>query len=96
MGPAQVGVDPAAVDEAFAVLLCEDEELLDAEFEAIMTANGFRADPPSPSLPVRGLPVRDGDAAQDAPSRGWRPWADAVTVHMQRRQRSPPRAPRIN
>ena len=90
MSPAQVGAGSVAVEEAFAVLVCDDPELLDAEFEAIMTANGFDAEPPAPCLPLQGS-VRWGDGRRSTPrSRAGRPWASAVTVHMHRRQRSPP------
>ena len=90
MSPARVDVGSVAVDDAFAVLLCNDPEFLDAEFEAIMTANGFDAEPPTPSRPVQGSPVRRGRAEPEPRSHGRRPWACAVTAHMHRRQRSPP------
>ena len=55
MIPARVDAGSVAVGEEFAVLLCDDPEFLDAEFEAIMTANGFDAEPPAPVLPLQGI-----------------------------------------
>jgi hypothetical protein len=90
MSPARVDAGSVAVDEAFAVLVCDDPELLDAEFEAIMTANGFDAEPPAPALPLQGSSGwRDGTRRTPRSHVG-RPWASAVTAHMHRRQRSPP------
>jgi|SwirhisoilCB3_FD_contig_31_13226471_length_548_multi_5_in_0_out_0_1 hypothetical protein len=89
MSPARVDADWVAVDEAFAVLVCDDPELLDAEFEAIMTANGFDAEPPAPCLPLQGN-AGDDDRRPTPRNDAGLPWASAVTAHMHRRQRSPP------
>ena len=54
----------APVDDAFLALVLDDEELLDAEFEAIVAATW------SPAPPVRkpGVPV---PAPSDGPSDRW-------------------------
>jgi hypothetical protein len=90
MIPARVDADSVAVGEEFAVLLCDDPEFLDAEFEAIMTANGFDAEPPAPVLPLQGSAGWGDDRRPTPHSHAGRPWASAVTAHMHRRQRSPP------
>ena len=89
MSPARVDADSVAVDEAFAVLVCDDPEFLDAEFEAIMTANGFDAQPPVPYLPLQGN-AGDDDRRPTPRNDAGLPWGSAVTAHMHRRQRSPP------
>ena len=89
MSPARVDADSVAVDEAFAVLVCDDPEFLDAEFEAIMTANGFDAQPPVHYLPLQGN-AGDDDRRPTPRNDPGLPWASAVTAHMHRRQRSPP------
>jgi len=89
MSPAQVDADWVAVEEAFAVLICDDPELLNAEFEAVMTANGFDTEPPAPRLPLQGN-AGDDDWRPTPRNDAGLPWASAVTAHMRRRQRSPP------
>jgi len=90
MSPARVDAGPVAVEEGFALLLCDDPEFLDAEFEAIMTANGFAAEPPAPSRAVRGSPAWGERSDPQPRSRARLPRARAVTVRRHRRQRSPP------
>lgn len=90
MSPSQVGAGSAAVDEAFAVLLCEDPEFLDCEFEAIMTANGFDAEPPAPSSPLEGTQGRS-KGPRAAPRAEARPTVmPVVAAPLPGRQRSPP------
>lgn len=89
MSSERVGDLSVATDEAFAALLCDDPELLDAEFEEIMTANGFVAEPPEPSRPVKG-PAGSDDWSWVKCHRCWWPSPGVVVVRMRRRQRSPP------
>jgi len=93
MSPTLAGAGSVAVEEAFAALVCDDPELLDAEFEAIMTASGFLAGPPAPSGPPQGRAAPRDGARREAHSVESRPSKAAVVVRMHRRQRSPPRFP---
>ena len=48
------------LDEEFLALLCEDEDLVRAEFDAIIEANwGEPPLPPAPRRPVPSTPYRD-------------------------------------
>ena len=90
MSPERVGAGSVATDEAFAALLCDDPELLDAEFEEIMAANGFVVEPPEPSHPLRGNPGPEACSQAPRLHRCRRPTPALVVVAMRRRQRSPP------
>lgn len=89
MSPARVDAGSVAVDELFAALVCDDPELLDVEFEAIMTANGYAA-PPASSRTVRGSTEPGGRVQPAAGTGTWRPRVGPVVLHLHRRQRSPP------
>jgi len=79
------------VDEQFLALICSDEELLQAEFDAI-TAEEW---------PVTPAPLPPREATGRKPKRGrWGRWQSTARVHpdqnvplrgqARRRQRSPP------
>jgi hypothetical protein len=80
-----LGQPQSAVDEEFLALVCADEELLRAEFEAIIEASW--TEPPR-SRPARGpaQPVRRGHPRlRDRPTPLQRP-----VLRTYVRQRSPP------
>jgi hypothetical protein len=75
--------------EEFLALLCADEDLLRAEFDAIVEANGCRPRPPRPTPPRRPFEWRP----RRSPSRAT--WAGLVRRRggfVWRRGRSPPMA----
>ena len=90
MSPAQVGTGSTVVDEAFAVLLCEDPEFLDSEFEAIMTANGFDAEPPEPTPPLEGTQGRRKGPRAAPRGQARRTVMPVLAAPLPGRQRSPP------
>ncbi|MFI6096161.1 hypothetical protein ACIA8G_11435 [Lentzea sp. NPDC051213] len=70
------------LDEEFLALLCEDEELLRAEFDEIIEANwGEPPLPPAPRPPVPSTPYRDVLHQH---------WRNHVPIGRPARQRSPP------
>lgn len=70
------------LDEEFLSLLCEDEELVRAEFDAIIEANwGEPPLPPAPRPPVPSTPYRDVFGPH---------CRDRVPIGTPARQRSPP------
>jgi len=90
-GPDLEALVTSDVDSEFLALVCADEELLDAEFEAIVAALG----PPPVPPPAAGEPHGDR-AAGEAPPRGsGRRAAPTPEVRPQAtgRERSPPRRP---
>ncbi|HET8600028.1 MAG TPA: hypothetical protein VFL99_06855 [Segeticoccus sp.] len=90
---ADVGTDHAAeaVEEEFWALICSDEELLNAEFEAIIAAE--RPSPPAPAAGRRayqhrwGMPAPGRVDALPPAARPAHPGIDGWS-----RQRSPPHA----
>lgn len=85
-------VSDRRIDDEFLELVCSDEDLLAAEFEAIIAANW----PGPPSAPVRGAPFApDHRARRRQPTRGrTTPVPDPVggVVPERSRERSPPGA----
>lgn len=81
------------VERAFVDLLCDDAELVDREFAAIIAANGLEGDPPVPARPgrVRGerRPMTSGRWG-GAAARLVAP-AHLADRRLPGRQRSPPR-----
>jgi hypothetical protein len=90
MTAAGADADSVAVGELFALMLCEDSELLEAEFEAIMTANGFDAEPPAPSRPEQRRAGRGNGPVLVLRGHVRRAQASALAGHVPGRQRSPP------
>ena len=91
MGTATAGLGAGSVDEQFLELICRDEELVDAEFEAIIAAEW-----PAPPARRHATKVTCGPAVRPAkvpaalPVDGWvrRPWYPGIGGWV--RQRSPP------
>ena len=80
----------------FADLVCQDEEWLRAEFDAIVAAEWGApppAPPPAPPGPDDRPPAGPAWPAGDRPEPGSRPPAAAATVGLpgRYRQRAPPR-----
>ena len=81
------------VDEQFLTLICSDEDLLRAEFDAIIAAEW-----PGPPTNTPGRRSADGRPARDAPGRGVDRGARPVARPQHpgaggwARQRSPPTA----
>jgi len=70
------------LDEELVALLCEDEDLVRAEFDAIIEANwGEPPPPPAPRPPVPSTPYRDVVHPR---------WRNHVPIGRSARQRSPP------
>jgi hypothetical protein len=81
------------VEQAFAELLNADPDLIEAEFEAIIAANGLEDEPPAPAPPERNdahrwLPEH-ARYLRFAPTPAVAP---AFGAHVPGRQRSPPPA----
>jgi len=82
----------APTTEAFADLVCDDVELLRAEFDAIVAAAWPDRPTPRPGRPCGG----DGGRCRRAVACRWgvaRP-ASAPATRVPGRERSPPRGPR--
>jgi hypothetical protein len=79
----------ADAQEQFFAVVCEDEDFLRAEFEAIIDANWDRDDPPLPT------PVRPGYRGRVTRTVKWKPATDPSRPAEDSpwgRQRSPPEA----
>jgi hypothetical protein len=86
---------PSATEEAFIDLVCADDELLHAAFDAIV-AQEWPVPPSVPPAPRRaGLPAPgSGSRRRRLPPDGRRPVPPDLPVSALRRQRSPPPAAR--
>jgi hypothetical protein len=95
MEAARQAAAPSATDEAFIDLVCADDALLHAAFEAIVTEEW--PVPPSPPSPPRGAGSPDPAGwRRDRPARRGRGQARSHRpVRRVGRQRSPPRAERV-
>jgi len=88
MTAATTSAAPRADREEFLALVCADEDLLRAEFEAIMEANWDRPEPPRPTWPTP--PERTSRSRPAIP-----PTTPAESVRVERRpawrrERAPP------
>jgi len=90
---AEAGATAAPTDDEFIDLICQDEELLRAEFDALIAASWLTPPPPPPPpAPPRPTPPPDRrtgpvDAEEPAPLQG------SVPAARWNRQRSPPGLP---
>ncbi|WP_270889567.1 hypothetical protein [Pedococcus sp. 5OH_020] len=77
-----------STQDAWVDLVCADEELLRAEFEAIVAESWQSEDPPAPVRPVS--PAHRPAAGLPRPEAGVGPAETVVLEHLPGRQRSPP------
>jgi len=80
-----------SIDSAFVDLVCEDDELLEAEFDALVTAGWDGSVPPGAVL-VRTSASRWPGFIPQLPDPGDRPPERVIAAGRGGRQRSPPRA----
>ncbi|GGN95074.1 hypothetical protein GCM10010112_84980 [Actinoplanes lobatus] len=80
----------AAVQDAFIDLVCQDDDLLRAEFDALVAASWHTPPGPPPPAPPRRPPPGAAHSATPAIHTG-RPYTGGTPTRRQdRRQRAPP------
>lgn len=84
-------LDAVDVDARFVEIVCADDELLAAEFEAIIAAGWPQ--PPTPPAPLGDEPTKrpTGDTRDDAAQSATRSWR--MPSRARGRERSPPLGP---
>ena len=90
MSSAGTEVGSTRLAEAFADVVCEDQELVDAEFASIIAANGFDAQAPKSTRPSQPRPWWGDGPEPVQPGRVVTSTCPGLPVHAPGRQRSPP------